>query len=404
MKTKQDFIKFIHQLVGENKIADALNLTEKYVKDNEALRNLTLLRSQFNYNNTCFNLNGEIIRDVYVAELNKIKKAFLDIIGDLISEKPRFDEKDWQALLNQNESRKKDFLNPSLNIEDNSYKKKIITIIEYILKRSVDKTFDALELCTLTIETNNSDLPHAYEYRALCNYIITPIEAIMQNKAIQIIEDLDFAKKIGKSDNYDKIAEFIGYNLKATLSSLISRLKSELDNADKVDLETKRKEILNYILSFHEVCYVIYPSISLKKKLVEELCGHNELAWLDFKRYNLCDDSYELKNNYPNYSISILDYITTEVEAIKQIDPSYKPPTIKRGGLTLEPEDIPVFFQRIRHSWGVFLMVCIFILIWFILNQPLIALILTAFIIFSVYRFRNKIPCVWRFISFVDVF
>lgn len=267
MKTKQDFIRFIHQLVGENKIEDALNLTKKYVKDKEALRNLTLIRSQFNYNNTCFNINGEITRDVYIAELNKIKKAFLNNIGDLISEKPRFDENDWQALLNQNESRRKDFLNPRLIIDDDSYKKKIVTIIEYLLKRSVDKTFDALELCTLTIESNSSLFPHAYEYRALCNYIITPIEAIMQNKAIQIIEDLDFAKKIGKSDNYDKIAEFIGFNLKATLSSLLIRLKSEINFSDKVDLETKRKEILNYILSFHEVCYMIHPSISLKKNL-----------------------------------------------------------------------------------------------------------------------------------------
>ena len=194
MKTKQDFIQFIHQLVGETKIEDALNLTEKYVKDKEALKNLTLIRSQFNHNNTCFYLIGEITRDVYIAELNRIKKAILNNIGDLISEKPRFDENDWQTLLNQNESRRKDFLNPRLIIHDDSYKKKIVTIIEYLLKRSVDKTFDALELCTLTIESNSSLFPHAYEYRALCNYIITPIEAIMQNKAIKIIEDLDLCQ------------------------------------------------------------------------------------------------------------------------------------------------------------------------------------------------------------------
>lgn len=146
------------------------------------------------------------------------------------------------------------------------------------------------------------------------------------------------------------------------------------------------------------------PFHQFEKKLVEELCGHNELAWLDFNRYSLCDDSYELKNNYPNYPISILEYITTEVEAIKQVEPFYKPPTIKIGGIASEPSEISDYIQNTRYLVGVISIFFIILLIWFILGQPLIALVVTAFIIFSVYHFRDNIPCIWRFISFVDIF
>ena len=364
MKTKNDFINLVRSLISENRIEDTLNLIEKYANENrDTLTALTLIRSRCKNSNSSFFIYNLIKREDYQVDLNRINKAILELVNEAISEKTRFEETDWRDLLGQNESIRKDFLNPKLQINDEQYKRKIVTVIEYLLKRSVDKTFDAFELCTFTIENVNSTIPHAYEYRALCNFILTPIETIIEQKdTVKIIEDLDFATKLGKSENHDKIAEFIGYSLKATLSSLINRLKKELKQVEKSDIPSKRLEILNYILAYNKICYHIYPSISFKKAIVEELCGQNELAWLNFANFCLCNDTFELTNNMDEVSFSILEYISDQIKLIQQIEPQYQPPLLKIGRVLSEPELITDILKRNRLICGIFLIFFIFLL------------------------------------------
>ena len=189
---------------------------------------------------------------------------------------------------------------------------------------------------------------------------------------------------------------------KATLSSLINRLKKELKQVEKSDIPSKRLEILNYILAYDKICYHIYPSISFKKAIVEELCGQNELAWLNFAKFSLCNDTFELTNNMDEVSFSILEYISDQIRLIKQIEPQYQPPLLKIGRVSSEPELITDILQRNRLICGSFLIISIFLLSWFIVGNPFIAIILTAIIIYSIYYFQDKMPCVWRFISAVN--
>lgn len=401
MKTKQDFINLIRHLIGENRIEDTLNLIEKYV-DDEALNALAMLRSRRKTNDHSFFILSLISREEYKVELSKINKSILELTNDFISEKMRFDAQDWKEFLGEFESISRDFLNPKLHINDESYKKKIVTIIEYILKRSVDKTFDALELCTFTIENVNSTLPHAYEYRALSNFLVTPIETMIESNAVEMIEDLDFAKKIGKSENYDKIAEFIGFRFKTSLTSLISRLKRELVEKDKINIFEKRQHILNCILAYNKIGFHIYPSIHLRKIVVEELCGHNGLAWLDFSTFNLCDGSFEVKNNHPNYPISILEQLSIEISAVKQIDPYYIPPVVKIGSLTSEPKFIVDKLKNYRQILGGILLILFYILTLIFLGNPFIALVICTLVLFSIYHFQDEIPCVWRLLSSIN--
>ena len=407
MKTKRDFIKLVRDLIIEMRVVEALNLIEKYaIANNDNLNALTMIRAQSKSNESNFFSNKLKSKEDYQIEINRINTGILNVFPDMIADKTRFDENDWRDLLGQSDSIKNGFLNPQITINDDLYKKKIVTIIEYILKKSTDKTLDALHLCDVAILEVNSTLPHAYEYRALCNFIITPIENILERVSVKIIEDLAYARRLGKSENYDKIIEFIGFRLESLISSEIHRLKRESLNIDKELLPSKRREILKYIIAYEAVCYPIHPMLDLRKIVIEELSGHHELAWLNFERFSFCnDDDFSLIENTPNLPIKIIDYITEQIKFIQEFEKEYESPRIKIGTMDSVPRYIEEQLHSNRIKMGWFLLAIIFSASCFYTGDLIYSILLSVAIVMLLRYFRASIPfCIGELIYLVRIF
>ena len=92
MKTKDDFIRLVQALIGENKIEETFNLIENYAdKNTELLNTLSLLRSRTKNNNNSYFSFNVIKREEYALEFNRINFAILGLIKvGAIDKEPEF--------------------------------------------------------------------------------------------------------------------------------------------------------------------------------------------------------------------------------------------------------------------------------------------------------------------------